>query len=105
MTEELTAEYDKILSTYYKDEKIRTIISLKVETKNADIIAEKVAEFKNVDEVFIVTGDVDIILKATFENYKDMKEFILNSLGTIEGVKDTKTMMVVASYKELGVKR
>lgn len=105
MTEELTAEYDKIISTYYKEEKIRTIISLKVETKSADAIAEKIAEFKNVDEVFIVTGDADIILKASFGNYKEMKEFILNSLGTVEGVKESKTMMIVASYKEFGIKK
>lgn len=104
MTEEITAEYDKMLSSYYKNEKIRAIISLKVETKNADSIAEKIAELNEVDEVFIVTGDADIIIKASFDNYKNMKEFLLNSLGAINGVRETKTMMIVASYKEFGMR-
>lgn len=97
--EKFEMEYEKILSTYYSDDKVRCIIALNVETKSADDIASKIAELEKVDEVFLVTGDVDILVKATFDTYQEMKDFILSSIADFEGIKNTKTMMIVTSYK------
>jgi DNA-binding Lrp family transcriptional regulator len=81
---------------------VAAIITLKVDTKEADRIAVQVAKFDVVQDVFLVTGDTDIIAKARFPNYKGLKEFVLKSLAPINGVKDTKTLMVVTTYKESG---
>lgn len=93
-------EYDEVLSSYYKDQQVKAMITLKVDTKFADIIAAKVAQFSEAADVFLVTGDVDIIIKARFETYHDLKKFLVSKVGALEGVKETRTLMVVTSFKE-----
>jgi len=96
-------ELDGVLSSYYDDEdQVIAMIMLKVDTKHADKIAATVSEFEQVRDVFLVTGDTDIICKVKFESYAKMKEFVMEKLAHIEGIKDTKTMMVVTPYKEKG---
>ncbi len=95
-------DYDRMLSTYYGDEQVLAMIMLKIDTKEAERIAKKVSTFDKVEDLFMVTGDVDIILKARFESYKNLKSFVLDSLAPVKGIKETKTMMVVTAYKEAG---
>jgi len=97
-----TRDIDDALSMLYGEDAVAAIIQLKVDTKEADRIASQVAKFDVVQDVFLVTGDTDIIAKARFANYKGLKEFVIKSLAPITGVKDTKTLMVVTTYKESG---
>ena len=92
-------EYDKDLSRYYGDDLVTAIITLKVDTKDADTIASKISKFEDVRDCFLVTGDTDIVAKAVFKNYSDLKEFVLRSLAPIQGIKETKTLLVVTIYK------
>jgi len=82
---------------------ITAVIGLKVDTGHIDNIARLLRESPNVEDLFLVTGDLDLILKVKFLNYKDLKEFILEKVGKLEGIQDTSTMIVVAPYKERGV--
>ena len=95
-------DIDDALSALYGDDAVAAIITLKVDTKEADRIATQVAKFDAVQDLFLVTGDTDIIAKARFANYKGLKDFVVKSLAPISGVKDTKTLMVVTTYKEAG---
>ncbi|MCK5398317.1 MAG: Lrp/AsnC ligand binding domain-containing protein [Thermoplasmata archaeon] len=94
-------DYERILATYYGDNQVVALIMLKIDTKEAENIAKSVSRFEVVQELFMVTGDVDIILKARFDNYKALKTFVLDSLQ-ITGIKETKTLMVVTPFKENG---
>ena len=94
-------DYERILSTYYGDNLVSAMMMLKIDTKEAEDIAKMIAKFDVVEELFMVTGDVDIILKARFQNYKALKTFILD-LNTVQGIKETKTMTVVTPFKESG---
>jgi DNA-binding Lrp family transcriptional regulator len=76
---------------------------VRVDTKEVDAIAREIARHENVEDVYLVTGDSDIILKARFRNYNHFKEFMVAALSHIPYVKDSKTMMVVSTYKERGV--
>jgi hypothetical protein len=58
-------EIDKVMSSYYGEEQVTAIINLKVDTKAADTIAEKVARYALVEDVFLVTGDTDIVVKTS----------------------------------------
>ncbi|MGC8610588.1 MAG: Lrp/AsnC family transcriptional regulator [Thermoplasmata archaeon] len=82
---------------------ITAIVSLKVSTEKIDDVAKNLKDYVNVEDLFLVTGDTDIIMKVKFLNYKDLKEFIVDKVGKMEGVQDTSTMIVVASYKEKGI--
>jgi Lrp/AsnC family leucine-responsive transcriptional regulator len=101
----LDADYDSVISTYYGDEQVIAIVMVKVDTKLADKIAQDVSEFDCVEDIFMVTGDTDLLMKTRFGNYRELKQFVVRSLGKIEGIKETKTMMVVSTYKEKGVKK
>ena len=98
-------EMESALHALYGDDAVVAMITLKVDTKEADRIAKEIAKFDAIEDVFLVTGDTDIVAKARFKNYKGLKEFVLGSLAPIPGIKDTKTLMVVTAYKERGARK
>lgn len=102
MNEPDKQEYEKVISSYYGDDEVNAIISIKVDTKDADKIAMSVASLDNIIDLFLVTGDTDILAKAKFASYRDLKNFVLNKLSGINGIKETKTLMVVTTFKEGG---
>lgn len=95
-------EYEEVVSSYYEGRGVSLIISLKVDTKQIDEAAEKLGEFDNIEDVFLVTGDVDIILKARFRDYDHMKSFLIKEASNLPGIESVKSMMVVTTYKERG---
>jgi DNA-binding Lrp family transcriptional regulator len=84
------------------NEHVVALIALKVETAEADSVASEAAKFPEVEDVFLVTGDTDIFLKARFPQYEELKEFVLRRLPGIHGIRETKTLLVVTAYKEGG---
>jgi len=103
--EALGSEYDTVISSYYGSDAVVVVITVKVDTKEADKLAIEMTEYECVEDVFLVTGDTDIVIKARFSNYKELKDFVVGTLGKLQGVKDTKTLMVVTTYKERGLKK
>jgi DNA-binding Lrp family transcriptional regulator len=97
--------YDTVMSSYYGEDQVTAIINLKVDTKEADAIAERVSGYDIVEDVFLVTGDTDIVVKTKFKNYNQLKRFLVEEISAISGVKDTKTLMVVTTFKERGEKK
>jgi DNA-binding Lrp family transcriptional regulator len=96
---------EEVLANYYGDENVTALITLKADTQKVETLAAEITKHEDVDDVFLVTGDVDIIAKGHFKNYESCNEFVLNTIRQMEGVKETKTLMVVTSYKEHGQKR
>ena len=99
------SDMDQYISSYYGEDQVSAVITIKVDTKEADKVATKISEFDIIEDVFLVTGDTDIVAKARFSNYKGLKDFVVESLASIRGVKETKTLMVVTIYKEGGQAR
>jgi DNA-binding Lrp family transcriptional regulator len=97
-----TGDMEKVMATYYGEDQVLAIILVRVDTKEVDSIAREVAKHENVEDVYLVTGDSDIFLKAKFRNYDHFKQFMVTTLSHIPYVKDSKTMMVVSTYKERG---
>jgi len=95
-------ENNSILSSYYGDEEVTVIITLKVETRDADQVCQSISLLDPVVDVFLVTGDTDIVVKAKLQNYIHLKKFLVEDLSSIKGLKDTKTLMVVVTFKENG---
>jgi DNA-binding Lrp family transcriptional regulator len=97
---DITSEYEKDISQYYGEDSVTAIITLRVDTKEVDQVARTISDHPAVKDLFLVTGDTDLVLKATFKNYAEFKEFVVHTLGGIKGVLDTSTGMVVTKYKE-----
>lgn len=101
----MSGEMEEVMTSYYGKDQVSAIISLKVDTKEADRIASEIAKFDVIEDLFLVTGDTDIIAKARFEDYRGLKDFVVSQMAPIPGIKDTKTLMVVTVYKERGEPR
>ncbi|MBS3816639.1 MAG: Lrp/AsnC ligand binding domain-containing protein [Candidatus Thermoplasmatota archaeon] len=95
-------EYEEVLSSYYEGRGVSSLISLEIDTKEADGVAKDLADFDNVEDVLLVTGDVDLIVKARFKDYDHMKTFLTNEVSHFDGVEDVSSMMIVTTYKERG---
>ena len=95
-------DYETALKKYYSDQQVKALITLKVDTQYADIIATSVVEHEAVRDVYLVTGDIDIVINAAFDTYNELKRFIVKTLAQTEGVKETNTMMIVTAFKEGG---
>jgi len=93
-------DYEEVISSYYEGRGVSSMISLKVDTMEADTIAEKLSSFDNIEDVFLVTGDVDIIVKARFKDYDHMKKFLLKKVSKLKGVENVQSQMIITTYKE-----
>ncbi len=96
------SEYDTVMSEYYGDDQVTALINLKVDTKEADRIAARIAAHDAVEELFLVTGDTDVVAKVKFQNYGQLKRFLIDIISNIPGVKESKTLMAVTTFKENG---
>lgn len=63
-------------------------------------IAEEIAKFPEVQEVHIITGDWDMLVKVKAENVNTVGDFIIDKLRNIGGVEKTKTSVVFDTLKE-----
>ncbi|MFP3871611.1 MAG: Lrp/AsnC family transcriptional regulator [Candidatus Aenigmatarchaeota archaeon] len=95
-------EYEEIISNYYEGRGVSSLISLEIDPQKSDKVAKKLAGYHNVEDVLLVTGDVDMIVKARFKNYDDMKIFLTEEASPLEGVEDVSSMMIITTYKERG---
>jgi len=95
-------EYEEVLSNYYEDRGVSSLITLDIDTKKSDKIAAEISKLKNVEDVLLVTGDVDFVIKARFQNYDHMKEFLTEEVSNLEGVENVTSLMIVTAYKERG---
>lgn len=96
-------EHERVISSYCGEGQVTVIITLKVNTKEVDNIATEMAKYPCIEELFLVTGDIDIVAKARFANYKEFKDFMVKNVSAIPGVRETSSLVVVATYKEGGM--
>ena len=61
-------------------------------------IARKIKHLEGTEEVSIVTGDTDIILKVRMSSVDELNKYITEKLRNIEGIDKTKTMLVLNNF-------
>lgn len=98
--EELTATMGK----YYGERIVTALIGIESDVNKVDSVASAASKFSNVEDVFVITGDYDIVLKVRFPHYDDFQNFLVSDLGKLDGVRRIKTMMVLSIKKEMGQK-
>ncbi|MBU2589431.1 MAG: Lrp/AsnC family transcriptional regulator [Nanoarchaeota archaeon] len=68
------------------------------ETLKQEDIAKEIKLLKGVEEVNIMTGGTDILLKVRVKDIDELNEFVIKKLRSIKGVDKTQTMIVLSSY-------
>jgi len=99
------SEMDIAMKTYLEGECVIAIIGLVVASDTGEEIAEKLADMELVEDVFLVTGDLDILIKVRSDDYDEFKDFLINTLAKIEGIKQSKTFIVITPYKDRGLRQ
>lgn len=93
-------EYEEAISNFYEGKGVSSVIFFKVDAKMADDIAEKLAKYDNIEDLFLVTGEIDLIAKARFQDYDNMKKFLVHEASNLDGVEDLQSKMIITTYKE-----
>jgi len=63
-------------------------------------VARKIASFPEVQEVHIITGDWDILLKVKVRDVNELGRLVVDRLRMVEGVEKSLTCVVLATVKE-----
>lgn len=63
-------------------------------------VAEEISRFPEVQEVHIITGDWDLLIKLRAENVDAIGKFVVDKLRLIKGLEKTLTCMVFETVKE-----
>jgi Lrp/AsnC family transcriptional regulator, leucine-responsive regulatory protein len=63
-------------------------------------VAKRVGRFPEVQEVHIITGDWDFLIKIKEKDVNEVGKFVVDKLRTVPGVSKTLTIMVFDSVKE-----
>lgn len=92
---------DKLSDNY-----VSAIIELKVAPKRDlgfDEIADRIAEYPEVEDVYLMSGGYDLALMISGKTFKDIALFVSQRLATLDSVLSTATHFVLTRYKEKGV--
>jgi DNA-binding Lrp family transcriptional regulator len=63
-------------------------------------IAAQIAKFPEVQEVHIISGDWDILIKVKEKDVDAVGKFVVDKLRTVEGIEKTLTCLVFDTQKE-----
>jgi Lrp/AsnC family leucine-responsive transcriptional regulator len=63
-------------------------------------MAKEISQFQEVQEVHIITGDWDILIKIKAENVDAIGKFVIDKLRLVKGIEKTLTCMVFETQKE-----
>jgi len=63
-------------------------------------IAAEIAKFPEVQEVHIITGDWDLLIKLRAESVDSIGQFVIDKLRFVKGIEKTLTCMVFETCKE-----
>ncbi len=85
---------------------VSAIIELRVTPKRDagfDEIAEKIAHYSEVEDVYLMSGGYDLALTISAKSFKDIALFVSQRLATLDSVLSTATHFILSRYKEKGV--
>ena len=63
-------------------------------------VAKEIAEFPDVQEVYIISGDWDILMKMRARDVDAVGKFVVDKLRLVDGIEKTLTCLVFESEKE-----
>lgn len=93
--------WDKI-----SNENVNALIEVKVTPQRGtgfDKIANRIANFDEVDSVFLISGTYDFLVQIKGKSMQAISQFVFDKLATLETVQSTATHFVLKKYKDHGV--
>ncbi|QSZ67449.1 Lrp/AsnC family transcriptional regulator [Methanofollis aquaemaris] len=87
------------------DSEVTSIIALKVSPERDfgyDKIAERIARFREVKTLRLVSGRYDFIIVVTGRTMQEVARFVSEHIAPMERINETSTQFVMKTYKENG---
>lgn len=78
---------------------MRTIfVQLKCELGQAYKVADQAVDLEQVSEVHSISGHYDLLLKIFLDDDQDVGQYVVESIQTLPGVKDTFTQIAFKAF-------
>ena len=88
------------------ESRVKALIEVKV-TPNRDggfdRVARRIAKFPEVTDLFLLSGNYDLLLTVEGNSLQQVASFVSDKLATIDGVISTATAFQLKKYKESGM--
>ncbi len=79
---------------------ITAIVSIIVDGRLIPEVAEQIVDIPAVDQVYSVTGDVDLIAVVRVREHEELAAVIADRIGKVEGILDTTTNIAFKTYSK-----
>ena len=78
---------------------IEAYIMMNIKSGSEDEVCEKLTTYEEVEEVAVIYGEYDAIIKVKTEDMKALDGFIIKKLRSIPNIFLTATMLIAKQYK------
>ncbi len=78
---------------------IEAYIMMNIKSGSEDEVCDKLTEYKEVEEVAVIYGEYDAIIKVKTDNMKTLDTFITETLRALPNIFLTATMLIAKQFK------
>ncbi len=78
---------------------VHAFVGIFVESHLFDEVASSLSKLKNVEELYEVTGEFDIVMLVSAEDIEQFRNTLKNEIMKIPGVKNTVSSIVLDAHK------
>ena len=107
-------EQEKIILSYntlinwerYGEESVTAVIEINLTPQREvgfDALAERICRFDEVRDVYLMSGNFDLLVIVQGKSLKEISNFVATRLSTIEGVTQTRSHFLLKEYKKDGI--
>ncbi|MCL4451737.1 MAG: Lrp/AsnC ligand binding domain-containing protein [Candidatus Thermoplasmatota archaeon] len=81
------------------DDGMLVFIDLFVDSPHVDDVVSALKEFKNISEIYEVTGEFDIVILVKARDIEELRDLLKNKIMKIQGIKSTVSSIVLKSHR------
>ena len=79
--------------------RLLAFVDIFVESPNMDDVASALSKLSNIEELYEVTGEFDIVSLVSAEDIEEFRDVLKNKIMKIKGVKSTVSSIVLKTHK------
>ena len=79
--------------------RLLAFVDIFVESPTLDDVVKALNQLPNVEEIYEVTGEFDIVTLVSSADIEEFRDFLKNKLLKIKGIKSTVTSIVLSAAK------
>jgi DNA-binding Lrp family transcriptional regulator len=79
--------------------KLLAFVNIFVESPEMDNVLEALGKLENLDELYEVTGEFDIVTLVSASDIEEFRDILKNRIMKIKGIKSTVSSIVLKAHK------